>query len=320
MNTAATANPTAVSASTPSARRSGNLWLDAARRLRRSKVAMVSLGVIAFYVLAAMILPLFLPEWTSSQNYDNRSQPPSAKHWLGTDEFGRDVATKTVLASRVSLSVGLVTNIIAVPLGILLGVTAGYFGKWIDDLIVWLFSTLAAIPGIVRVIAIKFAFLAVAFDIRMPWHTYTVRFDGMLGIYVALAITAWIGTCRLVRAETLKLRDQDFVLAAKASGRGNFSILIHHIVPNVLHIGVIQFSLGFIGAIMAEVTLSYLGIGVPANVPSWGSMINAARQDLIIGRWWEFTAAAVAMFVLILAINLFGDRLRDALDPKLKRK
>jgi ABC-type dipeptide/oligopeptide/nickel transport system permease subunit len=316
--TAANANSTP--ATPPAAtRRSGNLWLDAIRRLRRSKVAMVSLAVIAIYFLTAFIGPLFLPDWIGSEDYTQKYQSPSMAHPLGTDNFGQDVATKTILAARVSLMVGLVTNLIAVPLGILLGALAGYFGKRVDDIIVWLFSTLAAIPGLILVIAIKFAFASRAFEFTLFGHTYEVRFDGMIGIYLALSVVAWIGTCRLVRAETLKLRDQDFVLAAKASGRGSFSILIHHIVPNVLHIGVIQFSLGFIGAIMAEVTLSFLNIGVPANIPSWGTMINAAREDLIIGRWWEFTAAAGAMFVLILAINLFGDRLRDALDPKLKR-
>jgi ABC-type dipeptide/oligopeptide/nickel transport system permease subunit len=312
------ANPIA-SESAPAKRRSGNVWIDAARRLRKSKVAMISLGIIGVYVLAAFIIPLFLPEWVGSENYNNKYQGPSFKHWLGTDNFGRDVATKTLLAARVSLMVGLITNLIAVPLGILLGAMAGYFGKWVDDGIVWFFSTLAAIPGLILVIAIKFAFATRSFKVDLFGHVHEVRFDGMMGIYLALAVVAWIPTCRLVRAETLKLRDQDFVLAARASGRGRFSILLQHIFPNILHIGVIQFSLGFIGAIMAEVTLSFLNIGVPANMPSWGSMINSAREDLIIGRWWEFTAAAGAMFVLVLAVNLFGDRLRDALDPKLKR-
>ena len=135
---------------------------------------------------------------------------------------------------------------------------------------------------------------------------------------MALALTSWIGTCRLVRAEVMKIRELDYVLAARAIGTRGFVIQVRHVIPNVTHLGIINFSLGFIGAVKAEVMLSYLGLGVDVGVPSWGSMINAARMDLFQGRWWQLTAAVVAMFFLVLALNIFGDRLRDALDPKLR--
>jgi ABC-type dipeptide/oligopeptide/nickel transport system permease subunit len=142
--------------------------------------------------------------------------------------------------------------------------------------------------------------------------------SGIYGLCIALAVTSWIGTCRLVRAETMKIRELDYVLAARATGRGSFSTLFRHVLPNVVHIGIINFSLGFVGAVVAEVMLSYLGLGVAVGTPSWGTMINSARLDLVSGRWWELTSAVGAMFFLVLALNIFGDRLRDALDPRLK--
>lgn len=213
------------------------------------------------------------------------------------------------------MTVGFMSNIIAVPLGILLGAIAGYFGRWIDDVVVWLYTTLASIPGIISLIALKFAFQNhVLFEGR--W--YAIDLGGLAGVYIALGLLSWIGTCRLVRAEVLKLRELDYVVAARAVGGGNLAILRRHILPNILHLGIINFSLGFVGAVTAEVILSYLGLGVGGNTPSWGKMIDASRMDLVVGRWWELGAAVVAMFVLVLALNIFGDRLRDALDPRLR--
>ncbi|MCL2701464.1 MAG: ABC transporter permease [Phycisphaerae bacterium] len=235
---------------------------------------------------------------------------------FGTDWSGRPVLVKTLMGAKVSMTVGLMANVIAVPLGMLLGAIAGYFngrffrGGFIDDFIVWLYSTLMSIPGIILLIALKFAFKGKTF--------WILDLEGIDGMYIALGITSWIGTCRLVRAETLKLRELDYVMAARAIGRGRFAVLLRHIMPNVMHLGIINFSLGFVGAVQAEVILSYLNLGVRVGTPSWGTMIDAARQDLNAGVWWELTAAVAAMFFLVLALNIFGDRLRDALDPRLK--
>jgi peptide/nickel transport system permease protein len=201
-------------------------------------------------------------------------------------------------------------NIIAVPLGMILGALAGYYGKWIDSVIVWVFSTLASIPGIILLISMRYAFKGITI--------LGLDLTGIHGLYIVLGVISWIGTCRLVRAETMKIRELDYVLAGQAIGTPGFIILLRHVIPNVLHLGIINFSLGFVGAIKAEVILSYLGLGVAVGTPSWGSMINSARMDLVVGRWWELTAAVGAMFLLVLAMNIFGDRLRDALDPKLR--
>jgi peptide/nickel transport system permease protein len=297
-----------------------SLWSDAARRIRRDPAAMVCLGVILLYVVVAIYAGFAFPDWTQQHDYDNINQPPSMEHPLGTDGLGNDVLDKTMVGAKVSVLVGFMANIIAIPVGMLLGAMAGYYGGRLDDFIVWLFTTLASIPGLIRVIAIKFAFESIdPFDIAIGGTVLFENVDlaGLPGIILALSISGWIGTCRLVRAETFKLRELDYVLAARASGRGGLSILVRHVMPNVVHLGIINFSLGFIGAVKAEVALSYLGLGA-VGVPSWGSMISSARMELIVGRWWQIAAAGVAMFVLVLALNIFGDRLRDALDPKLK--
>jgi peptide/nickel transport system permease protein len=310
--------------SEPTTRSGRSLGADAVRRLRRDRSAVACFLVICVYAAVAVVAPLRWSDWEKRYDYDNIQAAPSLKyltspatwtHVLGTDEFGRSVLVKTFLGAHVSMMVGLMSNIIAVPLGILLGAIAGYFGRWIDDAVVWLYTTLASIPGIISLIALKFAFQGrVLFEGR--W--YALDLGGLAGIYVALGLLSWIGTCRLVRAEVLKLRELDYVVAARAVGGGHLAILRRHILPNILHLGIINFSLGFVGAVTSEVILSYLGLGVGGNTPSWGKMIDASRMDLVVGRWWELGSAVVAIFVLMLALNIFGDRLRDALDPRLR--
>jgi len=304
------------------ARAGRSLWADAYRRIAGDRSAVICLAVIALYVLIALGGLVYeslaeryegIPTFEETADYEHKNVPPSASSWkrlLGTDWGGKSVLLKTLLGAKVSIAVGFLASIIAIPLGMILGAVAGYYGGWVDSLIVWMYTTLACIPGIIRLIAIKYAFQGVKVG--------GLDLSGIHGLYIALAMVSWIGTCRLVRAEVLKIRELDYVLAARAVGTPSFLILLRHVMPNVLHLGIIMFSLGFVGAVKAEVMLSYLGLGVDVGVPSWGSMINSARMDLFQGRWWELTAAVTAMFFLVLALNIFGDRLRDALDPKLR--
>jgi len=285
--------------------RSRSLWSDAWRRILRDKVAVICLVIIGFYAALAVVAPLFFNQWEQAQNYDIRNQAPSLSHPMGTDGLGRGIVLKTVLGAHVSMSIAFWANCIAIPLGMLLGALAGYFGRRTDDLVVWFFTTLSAIPGIILLIALKFAFEGKPF------------LSGTTGLVIALGVTSWIGTCRLVRAETMKIKNLEYVHAARASGRGSFAILFKHVLPNVSHIGIIEFSLGFVNAIIAEVILSYLSLGVE-ELPSWGKMIDDARMELVVGHWWEMAAAVIATFIIVLAWNIFGDRLRDALDPRLK--
>jgi peptide/nickel transport system permease protein len=305
--------------------RGRSLWADARRRLLRDKSAMVCLAVLVIYALLAIGSGVYeaiaglnyndnIPSFAEMDNPDKINLPPSAQSWrtwLGTDWFGKPVIVKVLLGAKVSMMVGFMANIIAIPLGMILGAIAGYYGRRFDDIIVWLYTTLASIPGIILLIAMKFTFKRVG-------TVWGLDLAGIHGLYIALGVISWIGTCRLVRAEAMKIRELDYVVAARATGRGSFPILLRHVMPNVMHLGIINFSLGFVRAVEAEVILSYLGLGVPVGTPSWGGMINAARMDLFQGRWWELTSAVTAMFFLVLALNILGDRLRDALDPRLR--
>jgi len=299
-----------------------SLWSDAIARLRRDKGAMLCLAVIVVYVWIAAAGLAYevaanhierVPTFGETADYEMTNKAPSIrslKGLLGTDWSGKSVLFKTLLSVKTSLTVGFMANIIAVPLGMLLGAIAGYYRGRVDDVIVWLYTTLASIPGIILLIAMKYAFKGKA--------PLGLDLSGVHGLYIALAVVSWIGTCRLVRAEVMKISQLEYVLAARAIGTSGIVIMFRHVLRNVSHIGIINFSLGFVGAIKAEVILSYLGLGVPVGTPSWGAMINAARMDLFTGRWWELVSAVAAMFLLVLTLNVFGDRLRDALDPRLR--
>ena len=226
--------------------------------------------------------------------------PPGPGHWMGTDALGRDVAQRLVQGARVAFQVGLVTSMIAIPIGLFLGLLSGYFRGWVDDVVVWLYSTFASIPGLLFILAISL-----------------VVGKGLLGVYLGIGLTTWVGVCRLVRAETLKHRERPYVQAAQVLGYGAPRILFRHVLPNVFHVVIVAFTLRFPASIGTEVFMSFLGLGVQGE-PSWGVMINQARARLWQGVWWEMTFVTLAVFVLVLAMNLLGDALRDALDPRTR--
>ena len=218
----------------------------------------------------------------------------------GTDNLGRDVLQRTVQGTRIAFLVGVVTSLIAIPIGVILGCLSGYFGKRTDDVIVWLYSTMESIPGLLFILAISM-----------------VVGKGLLGVYLGIGLTTWVGLCRLLRGEVMKHRDRAYVMAARSLGFGSWRIIFRHILPNVFHIVIITFSVRFPAAIGTEVFMSFLGIGVQGE-PSWGTMIGNARLRLWQGVWWEMTAVTVAILAVVLAFNLVGDALRDALDPRLR--
>ncbi len=225
-----------------------------------------------------------------------------ARYPFGTDNLGRDVGQRLIQGARIAFQVGVMTALIAIPLGLLLGLLAGYFGGWVDDLVVWLYSTVAAIPGLLFILAIAL-----------------VVGKGLTGVYLGIGLTTWVGLCRLIRGETLKQREQTYVQAARAMGLGHARILFRHILPNVFHLVIITISLRFPAAVSTEVFLSFLGIGVQGE-PSWGVMLGNARLRLWQGMWWELTFVTIAIFAVVLAFNLLGDALRDALDPRAASK
>jgi peptide/nickel transport system permease protein len=233
-------------------------------------------------------------------NTDARYLPPGPGHWLGTDNLGRSVALRLVQGARIAFHVGIMTSLIAIPLGVLLGLAGGYFGGKVDSLVVWLCATVASMPGLLFILAISL-----------------VVGQGLLGIYMGIGLTTWVGVCRTIRAETMKHREKAYVQAARVLGYSHARILFRHILPNVAHIILIQFSIRFPASVSTEVFISFLGIGVQGE-PSWGIMINNARLRLWQGVWWEMAFTTTAIFVLVLDFNHLADWLRDRLDPALR--
>ncbi len=237
----------------------------------------------------------------SHEFYGGKALRRPGTHLLGTDILGRDVLYLTLKGARVALLIGGLTSLIAIPLALLFGVGAGYFGGRFDDFVFFLISTLASMPGLLLLIAL-----------------IMVMGRGTLSVCIALGITSWTGFCRMSRAETLKLRELDYVVAARALGVSEPRIVFRHILPNLAHLIVITFVLMFSGLVLSEAVLSWLGIGVDG---SWGQMIDGARNELsrepVV--WWNIGAAGFALFSLILAVNAVGDAVRDVLDPRTLR-
>jgi len=302
-----------------------SLWAIAWHQLRRNRLAMLCLGILAAYAAVwayaeAVFWSARLRDTTPAYkmaHYDLRNQPPSLQHWLGTNYAGKDNLLLVAQGTRIAFEIGLLTSLIVIPIGFVLGAFAGYFGRKTDAVITYLFSVVGSIPDILLIIGIAYVVHG-AVERSSAMQTLTRSIDsGLLSVCVAMGFTGWVGLCRLIRGEYLKHRDRQYVLAARALGVSHLGIMFRHIAPNVLHIVIINFSLRFPGLILTEVVLSFLGVGI-ANEPSWGAIINDAKQRLWLGNWWELAGATAAMFFLVLALNLFGDALRDALDPKLR--
>lgn len=221
---------------------------------------------------------------------------------FGADKWGHDIVKKTVKGSETSIVVGLLAAFLATFLGTVLGAFAGYFGRAVDDILNWVYSVFTAVPNLLLIMAVA----------------AVLQHKGVATIVLILAFTGWTGTFRLVRAEYIKHKSREYVLAAGAIGASHWRRMFSHIFPNISHVALVQMSVLSVGFIKYEVILSFLGFGVPVGVVSWGSMLNEARNELILGKWWQLAAASIAMAVLVTAFSLFTDALRDALDPKLK--
>ncbi|MHC5096743.1 MAG: ABC transporter permease [Planctomycetota bacterium] len=307
-----------------------SLWADGIRRLRKRTFAMICFGVVlVYFILAGMIFlndvldldlkvfqwnqivgpsyqgPLDSYEWTP----EGQVEVETGKALFGTDFLGQSTLRKTVYGAKTSITVALCASLISLMIGVPLGAIAGYFRGWVDDVIVWFYTTLGTIPYILLVMA----FAVVLRDRNiLGWEI-----KGITAVYLAIGLTSWVGICRLIRGEIIKRKESEYVLAARALGCSNGRIIFKHLLPNVFHVIIINFSLRFVSFIHAEVILSFLGLG-ETDKPSWGGMIDAARTELARNVWWEMAAATVAIFFISLALNIFGDALRDCLDPKLR--
>ena len=221
---------------------------------------------------------------------------------FGADKWGHDVLQKTIKGGETSIVVGLVAALLAVVLGTIFGAVSGYFGGLVDDFFNWFYSIFTSIPSILMILTVA----------------AVLQQKGVLTIVLILGLTGWTGPYRLIRAEYIKHKAREYVMAADAIGASHWRKMFSHIFPNVSHVALVQMSILVVGFIKAEVILSFLGFGVPVGTVSWGSMLNEAQNELILGKWWQLTAAAAAMAVLVTAFSLFTDALRDALDPKVK--
>jgi ABC-type dipeptide/oligopeptide/nickel transport system permease subunit len=280
--------------------------------IRSSRSSVISLIVVAIYLLVGLFSLTPLMDHKIADKVGGVYDPPrwgAPNVLFGTDIQGRSVFWRTLYGTRVALIITIVAGMLSMSIGIVTGVIAGYFGGWIDSLIVWLFTTLSSVPWILLVIAIAYSL--------QTHETLNDYFGGLPIVILSLGLTDWVMLCRLLRGEVLKHRQRDYVTAARAAGAGHARILIRHIFPNVFHLVIITFSLDAVAYVQAEVALTFLGLGITSK-PSWGRMIDDAKLELLRGVWWQLTAATAAIFILCLALNILGDALRDALDPRLR--
>jgi len=273
------------------------------RRLGTDRRAWFGGGTIVLLALMALAAPLVARHDPFGIDLINSLQPPSPQHWFGTDIQGRDVWARLVYGARVSLSVGIISQGIALTLGVILGLIAGYYGRWVDELVMRLADVTLAFPTLLLLIA-----LVAALQPSLPV------------VFATIGLVGWAGMARLVRGQVLVVRELEFVQAERALGAGDIRILIRHILPSVVAPVVIAATLGVAGAIMAESSLSFLGLGVQPPTPSWGSMIADGR-DLYQLRHapWTSVFPGLAIGAAVLGFNLLGDALRDALDPRAVR-
>ena len=263
-----------------------------------------------FITISIMLITICII-YNLSQNY----------HVFGTDKVGQDVLYQALKSVRTGLVIGTLTTLVMLPFAIAMGLMAGYFRGWIDDVIQYLYTTLNSIPGVLLIAASILLLQVYISNHADDFNSIEQRADlRLLFLCVILGITSWTGLCRLLRAEALKLREIDYVQAAKAFGVSNSKVMFRHLLPNVMHIVMISIVLDFSGLVLAEAVLSYINIGVDPSMYSWGNMINSARLEMarepIV--WWSLAAAFIFMFILVLAANLFADAVRDAFDPRLR--
>jgi peptide/nickel transport system permease protein len=267
--------------------------------LRRQWLASAGAALLFLFLVAAVAAPLIAPQDPAQIHLQSRLAAPSAAHWFGTDALGRDLYSRTIYGARISLGVATSVVAISIAVGTLLGAFAGYYGGWLDTLVnLLLINAFMALPGIL---------LAIAFVAFVG--------PGIGNVIAALSLTGWVGYARLVRAQVMAVKEREFVEAARSLGAGDGRILLRHIMPNIVQPLMVQAAIGLATAILAEATLSFLGLGVPPPAPSWGTMLNDARTHLFDAPYLALFPAAAVM-LCVLAFNFLGDALRDWLDPK----
>lgn len=282
------------------ARPSLTYWQDAWRRLKQNKVAMLGLIIIILYTILALVGPYMTPYDYRTTNTDEIDQPPSAKHWFGTDTLGRDLWARTWMGARVSLAIGFLSAVLNAFIGVIIGGISGYFGGKVDMIIMRAIDILYAIPYMIIVILMM-----------------VVLGQGIMPLVVAMIAVGWLGMARLVRGQILQLKEQEFVLAAKVLGASHSRIIFKHLIPNALGVILVHLTLSVPSAIFTEAFLSFIGLGVVPPQPSWGQLAYYGIQSFRV-RPYQLFIPAFFISTTMLSLNLLGDGLRDALDPRLR--
>jgi peptide/nickel transport system permease protein len=277
-----------------------SLGKRARRKLMSRPIVVASFAIIALYIAVAGFAYLdWLPDFQQRISTGQESPSWELAKILGTDVFGRSVFFKILAGTKTAMTMGFLVTMIAIPLGVILGSIAGFYGGVIDSLIAWVYSVVISVPYILLVVAMSYALG-----------------KGLVAVCIALGSVSWIGLCRMIRGEVLKHKNREYVLAARLIGASDAVIMFRHILPNVVHLAIITGSLMVLGAIKSEVILTFIGVGIQDGA-SWGSMISSAPGELVNGIWWPLAGVVAAMFFIIYALNVVGDAMRDALDPKL---
>jgi peptide/nickel transport system permease protein len=270
-------------------------------RARKQPLAAIGLVLLLIFVICAIFAPWLAPDDPAALDLQGRLIGPTAMHWFGTDELGRDIFSRTMYGARISLIVAVSVVGLSLAIGLVAGCVAGFYGGWLDTAInVYVMNAFLALPGIL---------LAIAFVAFMG--------PGLGNVIVALAISGWVGYARLVRGQVMAVKEREFVEAARALGASDLRILSRHVLPNIVQPLIVQAAIGMATAVMAEATLSFLGLGIPPPAASWGSMLNDARSHLFDSPYLVFFPA-MAVMLCVLSFNFIGDALRDYMDPRTR--
>ncbi|MDI6744184.1 MAG: ABC transporter permease [Thermodesulfovibrionales bacterium] len=269
------------------------------RRFKKNRLTLAGGIVVLLMFLVALLAPFISPYKPDDIDRKHILEAPSPKHPLGTDDLGRDVLSRVIWGARISLSVGFVAVGIAVVIGIMLGAVSGYYGGWMDSIIMRFIDIMLSIPTFFLILAV------IAFIEPSIWN-----------IMIVIGLTSWMGVARLVRAEVLSLKEREYVLAAKALGAADVNIIFRHIMINSMAPVFVSAVLGIAGAVLIESALSFLGIGVQPPTPSWGNILNLGKDNIEIA-WWLSVFPGLAILITVLSYNLMGEGMRDALDPRL---
>lgn len=275
-------------------------WLDAWRSFRKNKLAVIGAIIVLFFILLAIFAPVIAPYGYKEQVLSKRLLAPSSEHWFGTDDFGRDILSRVIFGARISLWVGFLAVVGSIVVGCLLGILAGYYGKWIDAVISRIFDIMLAFPSILLAIAIV-----------------AVLGPSLKNALIAIAIINIPNFGRLIRSRVLSVKQEEYIVAAKAVGMSNNRILFRHVLPNSMAPIIVQGTLAIATAIIEAAALGFIGLGATAPEPEWGKMLSDARPFLMQAPW-TMIFPGLAIMLTVLGFNLMGDGLRDALDPRMK--